>query len=207
MALPPRIISRPTRSLALPDDLENKRIPYTDAVPPPFVPRFQRQIMDMPLPLHPPQPADHAAHLQLLHKRLAGPERRDLVPVRMDDERRHPIPSRFELRHGADGLDFGQGGGCGEAGGREAVEHHAEAVALFEEGEDELGAGVARADPAEVRAVGAGGGVVGCDLRAGRSVVSEGRMSRVTGRSGGWVGILLGRTVWEQRLRTYGFGR
>ena len=100
----------------------------------------------------------------------------------MDHERRHGVASCFELRHGADGVDFGPRGRGGQRGGRETVEHHAEAVAFFEEGEDELGARVARPDPAEIGAVGAGGGVVGCDLRAERIGVSEGRVSLVIGR-------------------------
>ena len=56
----------------------------------------------------------------------------------MDHKGGHGVPSRFELRHGTDGLHFGRWGRGRQGGGGEAVEHHSETVTLLEEGEDEF---------------------------------------------------------------------
>ena len=120
--------------------------------------------MDMLRTLHLLQTGRHSGALQLLHKPFTVLERSDFIPIAMDDESRYCVFPGLELRHGADGVDFPRGGRRGEGGVGEAVEHDAQAVRFFEEGQDELGAGVAGADPAEVGAVCACGGIVGCDL-------------------------------------------
>ena len=64
-------------------------------------------------------------------------------------------------------------------------------MAICEEGEDELRAGIAGSNPAEIDVICAGRGVIGRDLRAKRSTSSERRVSAVTGSSLGiinWVG-------------------
>ena len=86
----------------------------------------------------------------------------------MDQERRRGVGAAAELGHGRDGGDArgGRGRGPGTTiGGPDGVEEEGQAVAFFEEGEDELGARVAGAHPAQVAAVGGGGGCgVGCYL-------------------------------------------
>ena len=91
----------------------------------------------------------------------------------MDDESRCGVFSGLELRHGADGVDFPRGRWRGEGGVGEAVEHDAQAVGFFKERQDELGAGVTGADPAQIGAVRARGGIVGCDLLCEVSIIVD----------------------------------
>ena len=78
-------------------------------------------------------------------------ERRDFVLGAMDQEGRCRVGAPAEVEERGNGGDEVGGGRAGPGfavAGTDAVEEEGEAVAFFEEGEDELGAGVAGAQPA-----------------------------------------------------------
>lgn len=95
-------------------------------------------------------------------------ERHDLVLCTVDHERRGGVSAITEVREWGDGGDEVRGRRCGPGlavARADAVQQEGKAVAFFEEGQDELGAGIAGTDPAEVAAVGgAGASGVGCYL-------------------------------------------
>ena len=159
----------PRDSLALSNNLKNKCITHTNAFLPPFVSRFQRQIMDMPFSRDSTQSSYHASALQLLHKSFASSKWRDFISIRMNHKCRRRVPSRFKLRHRTDSLYSFQRRGAGESGGRKAVKHHSQTMRLFEERENEFRAWIARPNPAKIGTIFASRGVIGCDLQ-GRGI-------------------------------------
>lgn len=147
---------------------KEKVIANSNAIPPALVPLLEAQIMNMPRPLdlcqsHLSTPLAHRSS-----KSDGRMERHDLVLCAVDQERRGGVGAITEVREWGDGGDEvrGRRRGPGFAvAGADAVQKEGKAVAFFEERQDELGAGVAGTDPAEVAAVGGvGAGGVGCYL-------------------------------------------
>jgi len=121
--------------------------------------------MNMPRPLDLCHPHFITPLAHRSSKSDCSVERHDLVLCAVDQERRRGISALTEVREWGDGGDevrWRRRRPGLAVGGADAVQQEGQAVAFFEEGQDELGAGVAGADPAEVVAVGgAGAGGVG----------------------------------------------
>jgi len=145
-----------------------KVIANSNPFPPALVPFLETQIMNMPRPLDLCQSYFTTPLAHCSGKSDRRVERHDLVLCAVDQERGRGVGAITEVREWGDGGDEvrGRRRGPGLAvGGTDAVEQKGKAVAFFEEGQDELGAGVAGPDPAEVAAVGgARAGGVGCYL-------------------------------------------
>lgn len=92
----------------------------------------------------------------------------DLVPGAVDQERWSGISTVTDVRKRRDGRTEVRRRRCQPGSvviGPDSVQEEGQTVPLFEEGEDQLRAGVPRADPAEVVTLVSGGsGVVGCYL-------------------------------------------
>ena len=90
------------------------------------------------------------------------------------------------------------GGGAGQSCWGKAVEHRSETMALCEEGEDELRAGIAGSNLAEIGVICADRRVTGRDLRPKRNISGERRISAVTGSSLGIISWVGKKNVWKE---------
>ena len=124
--------------------------------------------MNVPRPLYCSQAPSYSSLLQCASKSDCSVVWHDLVSCRVDQEGWCCVGAKSQL---GDGRDAGYESAWGWSrpgfivGGSKAIQEHGEAIPLFEEREDKLGAWVAGAQPAQVATIGGIGGYgIICDL-------------------------------------------
>ncbi|KAI4150858.1 MAG: hypothetical protein L6R39_002138 [Caloplaca ligustica] len=108
--------------------------------------------MEMLRALHDQHPAIHPALLQRAGKSNGHTARHDIILGAVDAESRHLVLASADLSNGANSLDLLRGD---RTRARQAVHEDIQAVAVFEEAQDEFGARVPARDLAKQEAASA----------------------------------------------------